>query len=142
MNPGKQKSIRNPAMYAVAGVLALNLAACGDKGDDSTKPVPVAIPAPPAMEKKAGLSNEMVAPKAALTGKAAENAALTTKVKSALAAERDVDAIAIDVDAKDGVVSLFGTADSDASRDKAARAASKVEGVKSVVNRLVISKGS
>ncbi len=74
--------------------------------------------------------------------KAAANAALAAKVKAALAAEHGLEALVIDVDAKDGVVSLFGTADNNANRDKAGRVASKVAGVKSVVNKLVIASGS
>ena len=144
MNFGRQNRIRKAAMCAIAGVLALNLAACGnkDKAIDSSKPVPVPIPAPSPAATKPEPPTDAAAPAAALTGKDAENAALAAKVKAALAADKSIDAIAIDVSAKDGTVSLFGTADSDASRDKAAQIASKVAGVKSVVNKLVIARGS
>jgi osmotically-inducible protein OsmY len=40
------------------------------------------------------------------------------------------------------VVTLYGTANNRALRDKAAQVASKVEGVKSVRNELVIVAGS
>jgi hypothetical protein len=142
MNPDEQKRNQNASWYAVAGMLALNLAACGDKSPEPAKPAPAMKPAPAVPAKKAEAPKESPAPKAAENGKAAENTALAAKVKAALAAERGLDALAIDVEAKDGVVSLFGTADNDASRDTAGRVASKVEGVKTVENKLVIAKGS
>lgn len=142
MNLSEQKRDRNAAWYGVAGVLALSLAACGDKAPEPAKPAPVMKPAPAVPPKKAEAPKEAPAATAAESGKAAEDAALAAKVKAALAAERGLDALAIDVEAKDGVVSLFGTADNDANRDKAARVASKVQGVKSVTNKLAIARGS
>lgn len=141
MNLSEQKYLRNASWYAVAGALAVSLTACGEKASEPAKPAPAMKPAPVVPEKKAETPKESPPP-AALTGKAAENAALAAKVKAALAADNNLDAVAIDVDAKDGVVSLFGTADNNASRDRAGRVASKVEGVKSVVNKLVIASGS
>jgi len=142
MNLSEQTRNRNASWYAVAGVLAVSLTACGDKAPETAKPAPAMKPAPAAPEKKAEPPKAAPAPKAAEDSKAAANAALAAKVKAALAAERGLEALAIDVDAKDGVVSLFGTADNNANRDKAGRVASKVEGVKSVVNKLVIASGS
>lgn len=83
-----------------------------------------------------------VAPKAAEPPGARENAALAAKVKSALAAEPGFKAFAIDVNASVGAVTLFGTVDTRANREKAAKVASGVEGVKSVKNNLVLVSGS
>jgi hyperosmotically inducible protein len=143
MHLSERKHNRNAAWQVAACMLALNLAACGDKPPEPAKPAPAMKPAPVVPEKKAEPPKEAApAPKTAEDSKAAANAALAAKVKAALAAEHGLEALVIDVDAKDGVVSLFGTADNNANRDKAGRVASKVAGVKSVVNKLVIASGS
>ena len=64
--------------------------------------------------------------------------AITGKVKTALIADPDVKALKIDVDTKDHVVTLNGTADKQANADKAVTIAQGIEGVKSVENRLTI----
>src|SRR5216684_3559893 len=71
-----------------------------------------------------------------------EDAALAIKVKSALGADPSLKMLAIDAGASGGVVTLYGTANNRTLRDKAAQVASKVEGVKSVRNELVIVAGS
>jgi len=50
--------------------------------------------------------------------------------------------LAIDAGVSDGVVTLYGTADNKKNRDKAARVAAGVPGVKSVKNEMVIVAGS
>ncbi len=103
----------------------------GAAGTDTGKATATPSPAPAAP-----------APKAAGPSGASENAALAAKVKSALAAETALKPLAIDVNASDGAVTLFGTVDTRASREKAAKVAAGVEGVKSVKNNLVLVKGS
>jgi hypothetical protein len=71
-----------------------------------------------------------------------ENKVLAGKVKSALGADPALKLLAIDAGATDGVVTLYGTADNKKNRDKAARVAAGVPGVKSVKNELVIVAGS
>ncbi len=71
-----------------------------------------------------------------------ENKVLAGRVKSALGADPALKLLAIDAGASDGVVTLYGTADNKTNRDKAARVASGVPGVKSVKNELVIVAGS
>ena len=67
----------------------------------------------------------------------ASNAALTTKVKSALATDSGMGTMtSIDVDSDKGVVTLKGKVDSAAAKKKAEEIAKKVEGVKSVKNQL------
>lgn len=67
----------------------------------------------------------------------AANAALTTKVKSALATDSGMGTMtSIDVDSDKGVVTLKGKVDSAAAKKKAEEIAKKVEGVKSVKNQL------
>jgi hyperosmotically inducible periplasmic protein len=71
-------------------------------------------------------------------GEAIGDAAVTAKVKSALIADPDVKALRIDVDTKDHVVTLNGSADSQAHADKAVTIAQGIEGVKSVDNKLTV----
>jgi hyperosmotically inducible periplasmic protein len=70
-------------------------------------------------------------------------AALTTKVKSALASDAGLSTMTnIDVDSKDGVVTLKGKVDSADMKKKAGDVAKKVSGVKSVKNELKVEKKS
>ena len=71
-----------------------------------------------------------------------ENKVLAGKVKSALGSDPALKTLAIDAGASDGVVTLYGTADNRRNRDKAAKVAAGVPGVKSVKNELVIVAGS
>lgn len=57
---------------------------------------------------------------------------ITTKVKSSLAMTKNVDAFDINVDTKDGAVSLSGTVSSSAERALAEQVARNIRGVKSV----------
>jgi hyperosmotically inducible periplasmic protein len=66
---------------------------------------------------------------------------ITTKVNAALAADKDLSAVKIDVDTKDGVVTLTGPAPSAAAREKATDVAKNVKGVTSVNNQLVVKAG-
>ena len=79
----------------------------------------------------------------ALTGAACksgpEDATITASVKSKLAADTTVQASKINVDTKDGVVTLTGTVDSAAAKTKAESIAKGVEGVKSVTDNLTVT---
>ena len=67
----------------------------------------------------------------------ASNAALTTKVKSALAKDSGMGTMtSIDVDSDKGVVTLKGKVDSAEAKKKAEAIAKRVDGVKSVKNQL------
>jgi osmotically-inducible protein OsmY len=71
-------------------------------------------------------------------GDAVGDAAITGKVKTVLIADPDVKALTIDVDTKNGIVTLSGTVDTAAHADKAVADARRVEGVKSVDNKLSV----
>jgi osmotically-inducible protein OsmY len=70
------------------------------------------------------------------------NKELAGRVKQALEGQAKIQAAGIDVTATDGTVTLWGTAATAAERDRAARAAAKVDGVKSVQNKIAVVKGS
>ena len=75
-------------------------------------------------------------------GNVIEDGAITAKVKTALLADPDVKGLMIDVDTKDGVVTLKGTADKAANRDRAVSIAKDTGGVKSVDSQLVVKASS
>lgn len=64
------------------------------------------------------------------------DAALLTQVKTKLALDAEVSALNIDVDVDEGVVTLSGTVDSEASRQRAIALAREVEGVRDVRDNL------
>jgi hyperosmotically inducible periplasmic protein len=70
--------------------------------------------------------------------KGPDDAALTASVKSKLVADSTVPGTAINVDTKDGVVTLTGAVDSDAQKTKATQIARGVEGVKSVTDNITV----
>jgi osmotically-inducible protein OsmY len=67
-----------------------------------------------------------------------DDATLTSSVKSKLTTELPAAAVSINVDTKDGTVTLSGTVDSDASKIKAEQTAMSVTGVQSVTNNLTV----
>jgi len=118
--------------------VALALAACGEtpapKPQAKAEPVPVApvvaaapapAPAPAPQEEKADPNKE-----------------LAKRVKQALEGESKIQAAAIDVTAADGKVTLWGTAATADERNRATRAAYRVQGVTGVENKLAVVKGS
>jgi hyperosmotically inducible protein len=73
--------------------------------------------------------------------KTAGSATLTTKVKSALAADVGMRTVTgIDVDSEDGVVTLKGKVTSADHKKRAEAVAKKVEGVKKVKNELKVEE--
>jgi hyperosmotically inducible periplasmic protein len=70
-------------------------------------------------------------------GEVLDDSAITTKVKSALLAEKDVNSFDIKVKTFDGTVQLSGFVDSQWQIDKAVMVASAVTGVQKVTNDLV-----
>ena len=67
-----------------------------------------------------------------------DDAAITTKVKSAVFAEPGLKTLQINVETKDGVVTLSGTVDNPGLKERAMQIAQHVDGVRSVVDNLAI----
>jgi hyperosmotically inducible protein len=65
-----------------------------------------------------------------------DDAWITTKVKAMLLKDSGLAGLKMDVDTKDGVVTLSGQAKSDRQIEEAVRIAAEIEGVKSVRNQL------
>lgn len=68
------------------------------------------------------------------------DAAITTKVKSKFLGDTDVPGLKIDVDTKDGVVTLTGTVPTKAEKQRAVELAKATDGVKSVVDNIKVGK--
>lgn len=69
-------------------------------------------------------------------GDATADAMITAKVKTAYLADTDVKGLQIDVDTKDGMVTLNGNGNNAGNVDKAVSIAKGIDGVKSVQNNL------
>ena len=67
-----------------------------------------------------------------------DDAAITAKVKTAILGEPGLSALKIDVDTKDGVVTLSGVVESSMLKDRATQTAQQVSGVRSVVDNLAV----
>jgi hypothetical protein len=67
-----------------------------------------------------------------------DDAAITTKVKSAVLAEPGLKTLQINVDTKNAVVTLSGTVDTPALKERAMQITQSVEGVRSVVDNLSV----
>ena len=137
------------ARSVAASVLVFGLTACDQiqslwKSDKTASPAPASqpMPAPKATEETTNpiKIGDVRAP--AEAPKVDPDKELAAKVKSALGSDASLKTLAIDAGATNGVVTLWGTADTRAHRDRAARVASEVPGVKSVKNELVIVAGS
>ena len=62
------------------------------------------------------------------------------KVRIKLASDIDVKGGGLQVDVKEGVVTLAGSVESQMQKDKASRIAKKVKGVKKVVNNIQVKQ--
>jgi hyperosmotically inducible periplasmic protein len=71
-------------------------------------------------------------------GEKMDDATLVARIKTDLLRSPQVDGLDVNVDVKNGVVTLSGTAATDAERTRAAQIAKTTEGVKSVDNKIVI----
>jgi len=128
-------SVRLVIWIASGALVAAGLAACGDEppvakvgkgGDPATSRSAAELP----------IVAEPAAPKVD------ENAALAARVVAALRRDSAVGKLGIDVVNADSAVTLFGTASTAGDRERAARVAAGVDGVRSVLNNLVIVSGS
>lgn len=66
------------------------------------------------------------------------DAAVTTKVKAALMADKDVSATKVNVETNDGTVHLTGNVSSKAEEKEVVHIANTVDGVKAVNNKLSV----
>ncbi len=145
------------ALAAVAGI-----SACGKKDDSQTagQKLDAAVTstqqaAAEAKTKaetsmaKAGDAMKDAAQKAQASGSqtatsmagTVEDVAITASVAAGFAKDADLSAIKIDVDTKNGKVTLYGPVPSSAARDRATTIAKSIKGVNAVDNKLVVKPG-
>jgi hyperosmotically inducible protein len=121
------------ALFAVVA-----LAACGaDTPPPATKTVePVAVTPTPVAKPPAPPEPKAEEPKPD------PNKELAARVKRALMDDSKIQGAGIDVTASSGTVTLWGTAATQSERNRAGATAAKVDGVKTVENKMAIVKGS
>lgn len=152
MNSRGKLHAHHVLLLVLAAASALSLGACdqGPSLEKSGKDIDQAIvdggrgweQAADIADQKGNQAADVSSAKSAAAGKSSADTALSAKVRSALSTEPGLQALLIDVNAVNGAVTLYGTADTAARRDKAAQVALNVDGVKSVTNHLIILKGS
>jgi hypothetical protein len=161
-NP-QRRTLMTPAFrLATAAALALTLAACGQPEQDATigQKLDTAIAATEKKADELGERAEAAADRAqanaaeatrdarvsagettAQMGDFIDDAAITAAVSARLAGDPDLSAIKIDVDTRDGKVTLSGPAPTEAARARAAELAISVKGVLGIDNQLVVTAG-
>ncbi|MCQ9374915.1 BON domain-containing protein [Methyloversatilis sp. XJ19-13] len=161
-NP-QRRTLMTPAFrLASAAALALTLAACGQPDQDATigQKLDTAIAATEKKADELGERAEAAADRAqadaaeatrdarvsagettAQMGDFIDDAAITAAVSARLAGDPDLSAIKIDVDTRDGKVTLSGPAPTEAARARAAELAISVKGVLGIDNQLVVTAG-
>lgn len=125
-------------LLAASSMVLLGLSGCDnpDSGQTVGKQVDQAM-------DKTGQKVDQVAERAKEQGDKAvqvfDDTKITAAVKAGIFGEPGLKVLKVDVDTKDGLVTLTGSADSDQDVQKATQIASSVQGVKSVDNRLAVS---
>ena len=160
--PAPQQHPFKSLAIACSLVVLMALAACGKNGDgqtvgqklDSAVTSTETAAAEAKAKAEASMSKAGEAVKDATQkvetdgGKAAQSMAgkaddlaITASVAAGLTKDADLSAIKIDVDTKDGNVTLYGPAPSAAARDRATTIAKSIKGVNAVDNKLVLKGG-
>ncbi len=117
----------------------------GQAGDSGKMAAPGGQAADSDSSKMASPGGQTVDKLAAQTGQAADklavaadDSAITAKVKAAILAEPGLKSLQISVDSKGGTVTLSGNVASDNLRDRAKQIAMSTEGVRNVVDNLSV----
>jgi hyperosmotically inducible periplasmic protein len=124
---------------SLALMIAAALAACGESEPPKTAAAPQPLP-PPKPMVQAPASAPAPAPVVAPQPSADE--LLAERVRTALRDTRKVDGQGVDVRVDGGAVTLFGTAPSANERRKIEKFVAGLEGVQSVLSKLVVVRGS
>jgi len=135
------KTFENFKLIGISMLIVVGLAACDKPGPAETAGKKIDQAADKAGQKigdAADSVGEKMSTQSAKAGVAIEDTEITAKVKAAIFAEPGLKTLQISVDTVKGVVTLTGSVNSQANRDRAKALASSVTGVKAVENRLAI----
>jgi hyperosmotically inducible protein len=124
---------RTSLMVALVAGIALVGAACSDREATTTSVMPQNRTAATATPPADGATTR--------AGAAIDDAVISTSVKTAVLAEPGLSALKIDVDTKNGVVTLSGTVDSPELKSRATQIAQRTSGVRSVIDNLEVKTG-
>lgn len=141
------RTLTMPVRVFAAAAAALLLAACDrpeERGAGQQVDETVASAQRQVDGVKDGVKDDMAAARdhaseavAAAAGQLTD-AAITASVSTALARDPGLSALRIEVDTRNGTVSLYGNAPDRAARDHATELARAIDGVVAVDNRLVV----
>lgn len=120
-------------MLALIAGFALVGAGCSDRQNTSTSATPQNRTAAKATLPADGATTR--------AGVAIDDTMITTSVKTAVLAEPGLSSLKIEVDTKDGVVTLSGTVATQELKSRATQIAQNTNGVRSVVDNLAVKTG-
>ena len=123
---------------SLAIALVFGLAACGE----AEPPKPAAAPAPPKPVTQAPASAPTPPPASVAAPQPSADELLAARVKQALRDTKKVDGQGVGVRVADGTVTLYGTAPSADEARRVEQFVAGVEGVRAVLSKLVIVRGS
>jgi hyperosmotically inducible periplasmic protein len=124
-------NVKPTLLVAALAAAALVSAGCEQRGTGTTASRSTDQTTTAKIEAKTSQAAEKVAT-------AADDTAITAKVKAAILAEPGLKSLQINVDTKDATVTLTGNVDTDMMRDRAKQIAMSTEGVKNVVDNLSV----
>lgn len=132
---------KSTAMLAAAiAAVALTTAGCNRTANDTTGRA-TSDKMATTTDRTASTTNRTTTGATSETAAPVDDAALTTKVKTAVLAEPGLKSLQINVDTKDAVVTLSGTVDNAELKSRAVQIAQGVQGVKSVNDNLSLKTG-
>lgn len=142
-------NVRKPAFAAPALAVLVSLAACGDRVENTGKPMPDQASVEINRQGMEGARD----PREAIGVDRKDNSVrlgvgdtsvmdpdvlISEQVKAALASNPDFGAVRVDVHSRDGEVTLRGNAPDPSARDRATEIARSVKNVRSVDNQLTL----
>lgn len=127
-------TMRNTLLAALVASAAL-VSACGDRSDTAATRADRTSQSVATAPDRIASATDRATTKAAA---AVDDSAITTKVKAAVMAEPGLKSLDINVETRNGVVTLAGTVQSPDLKQRAVTLAQQVEGVRSVSDRLVV----
>jgi len=136
------------ASFTVLMTVALTLAACDNRQDGTTvgQKVDKAVASAETAAQEVKQSAKKGLDEAAQVGKetsdqvakSVDDMAITAAVKADIAKDKELSALRVNVDTKDGRVSLYGSAPSAAAKERAQTIAMSQKGVTGVDNKLAL----